>query len=44
MGQIAAADVSAVTHGGFRRLLAARLVSAGWRRSPGPLGYLNWSS
>jgi|ERR1051325_5862993 broad specificity phosphatase PhoE len=34
----------AVTHGGFRRILDARLRARGWRRAPGALSYENWSS
>jgi broad specificity phosphatase PhoE len=33
----------AVTHGGFRRVLDARLVACGWRREPGRRSYANWS-
>src|SRR5687768_11168528 len=33
----------AVTHGGFRRILDARLVASGWRRGPGRRSYANWS-
>jgi broad specificity phosphatase PhoE len=38
--------VLVVTHGGFRRLLAARLIARGWHlaRSRGPARYANWSS
>ena len=36
--------IGVVTHAAFRRLLAARLVATGWRRSAGRLSYANWSS
>jgi broad specificity phosphatase PhoE len=36
--------VLVITHGGFRRLLDARLIARGWLRVPGPLSYANWSS
>jgi broad specificity phosphatase PhoE len=35
--------VLAVTHGGFRRLVAARLESRGWRAGPERRSYTNWS-
>ena len=35
--------IAAVTHGGFRRILDARLVARGWRRGPEKRGYENWS-
>jgi broad specificity phosphatase PhoE len=35
--------VVAVTHGGFRRLLDARLVARGWRRGSARRSYENWS-
>lgn len=38
------AAVLAVTHGGIRRLLAARLAARGWRAAPGPRRYNNWSA
>lgn len=36
--------VLVVTHGGFRRILAARLVARGWRKAWRQLSYANWSS
>src|ERR1043166_4136901 len=33
----------AVTHGGFRRLLARQLATRGWKRR-GPRSYANWSA
>lgn len=33
----------AITHGGFRRLLAAQLLKRGWRHAPGWRRYHNWS-
>lgn len=36
-------DVVAVTHGGFRRILDARLVSRGWARRSRQHSYANWS-
>ena len=36
-------NVVAVTHGGFRRILDARLVARGWRRGPEKRSYENWS-
>lgn len=36
-------NVLAVTHGGFRRLLDARLVARGWRRTFEKKSYENWS-
>lgn len=36
-------DVVAVTHGGFRRLLDARLVARGWKRGFTKRNYDNWS-
>jgi broad specificity phosphatase PhoE len=36
--------VVAVTHGDFRRLLAARLRQLGWSASPGRRSYRNWSA
>jgi broad specificity phosphatase PhoE len=38
------APVVAVTHGGFRRILDARLLMRAWRRIPGESSYANWSS
>ena len=37
------ATVVAVTHGGFRRLVANRLEAGGWRRGAERRGYANWS-
>jgi len=37
------ATVVAVTHGGFRRLVARRLEVHGWRAGPEPRSYANWS-
>jgi broad specificity phosphatase PhoE len=37
-------SVLAVTHASFRRLVAARLVSLGWRHAPGRRGVRNWSA
>jgi broad specificity phosphatase PhoE len=34
----------AITHGGFRRLLAAKLARRGWNLSPRPRRYHNWSA
>jgi len=34
----------AVTHGVFRRLLADRLMTMGWRGEPGKRSYENWSA
>jgi len=43
-GQAAKNGVTvAVTHGGFRRLLSAKLAQRGWRISPGRRRYHNWS-
>jgi broad specificity phosphatase PhoE len=36
-------NVVAVTHGGFRRILDARLVAQGWRRGSAKRSYSNWS-
>jgi broad specificity phosphatase PhoE len=36
--------VVAVTHGGFRRIVASRLRSRGWRRGVRVMGYANWSA
>jgi len=36
-------NVVAVTHGGFRRILDARLVARGWRRAFETKSYANWS-
>jgi broad specificity phosphatase PhoE len=38
-----ASPVVAVTHGGFRRILDARLVGRGWRRGFEKKSYANWS-
>lgn len=38
-----AALTIAITHGGFRRLLAAQLVERGWTHAPGWRRYHNWS-
>jgi broad specificity phosphatase PhoE len=35
--------VVAVTHGGFRRILDARLVGRGWKRAFAKKSYANWS-
>lgn len=35
--------VVAVTHGGFRRIVARRLEARGWRADARQLGYANWS-
>lgn len=35
--------VVAITHGGFRRILDARLVERGWRRTFAKKSYDNWS-
>jgi broad specificity phosphatase PhoE len=40
----ASAKVVAITHGGFRRILDARLIARGWRRARGPKSYANWST
>jgi broad specificity phosphatase PhoE len=37
------ATVVAVTHGGFRRLIANRLTARGWSAGPGRRSYENWS-
>lgn len=37
------ATVVAVTHGGFRRLVASRLEARGWRAGPERRSYANWS-
>jgi broad specificity phosphatase PhoE len=37
-------SVLAVTHGAFRRLVAARLASLGWRASGGRRSLRNWSA
>jgi broad specificity phosphatase PhoE len=37
-------DVLAVTHGGFRRLLAPALCRRGWRGRAWPISSPNWSS
>ena len=37
------ATVVAVTHGGFRRVIANRLEARGWRRGPEKRSYANWS-
>ena len=37
------ATVLAVTHGGFRRLLASGLEQRGWRAGPERRSYANWS-
>jgi hypothetical protein len=37
------ATVLAVTHGGFRRLLASGLEVRGWRPGPERRSYANWS-
>ena len=39
-----AASVVAVTHGGFRRLVARRLAARGWRADAKRLGYGHWSA
>lgn len=39
-----AESIIVVTHGGFRRLLAATLVARGWRSARGRASYANWSS
>jgi broad specificity phosphatase PhoE len=36
-------NVVAVTHGGFRRILEARLIARGWRRGSENRSYANWS-
>ena len=36
-------SIVAVTHGGFRRILDARLVTRGWRRAYERKSYHNWS-
>jgi len=36
--------VLAVTHGGFRRILDARLRALGWTPAPGRKSYANWST
>jgi len=36
--------ILAVTHAGFRRLVAARLIARGWRRSSDSASYAHWSS
>lgn len=36
--------VVAVTHGGFRRIVARRLEARGWRADGRRLGYANWSA
>jgi broad specificity phosphatase PhoE len=33
-----------VTHGGFRRILAARFIARRWQLAPGRASYANWSS
>ena len=38
-----ASTVVAVTHGGFRRIIASQLVARGWRADPGKRSYENWS-
>ncbi len=38
-----AATVVAVTHGGFRRVIANRLEARGWRAGPERRSYENWS-
>jgi hypothetical protein len=38
-----AAQVVAITHGGFRRILDHRLVARGWKRAVGVRTYENWS-
>ena len=38
-----ASSIVAVTHGGFRRILDARLVARGWRRAFERKSYDNWS-
>jgi len=40
----AGATVVAVTHGGFRRIVADRLAARGWRPAPGRRSYANWST
>lgn len=37
------ANIVAVTHGGFRRILDARLVARGWGRVSARRSYANWS-
>lgn len=37
------ATVVAVTHGGFRRLVASRLEARGWSAGPERRSYANWS-
>ena len=37
------ATVVAVTHGGFRRIVANRLEARGWSAGPGRRSYENWS-
>ena len=37
------ATVVAVTHGGFRRIIADRLVARGWHAGPERRSYENWS-
>jgi broad specificity phosphatase PhoE len=39
-----AMSVVAVTHGGFRRILARRLEVRGWRAAGRDLGHANWSA
>jgi len=39
-----AATILVVTHGGFRRILAANFIARGWRAVPGKMSYANWSS
>lgn len=36
-------NILAVTHAGFRRLLAAKLTDRGWEYAPGKRSYENWS-
>lgn len=38
------ATVLAVTHGGFRRLIANRLDARGWNAGPEQRSYANWST
>lgn len=37
-------SLAVVTHGSFRRLLAARLVADGWHREAGRRRYVHWSA
>jgi broad specificity phosphatase PhoE len=39
-----AANVVAVTHGGFRRIVACRLETRGWHAAERQLGHANWSA